>query len=131
MESAVASESRKASLTVSVADCSPAIQAVAITAAPAATRPSVRPTDGLRVGRIGARCCPDVSAMSSSAVTTSLATCGRSSGSLASRRAMSAASGGGTSPRDSASGAGSRVSCAAIVFCGESSLKGTLPVSIS
>lgn len=74
-----------AAVTVSVPVRSPIIHAVAITATPAAPTRSVRATDGLRVARSGARCCPDESAMSSSAVTTSAATDGRSSGSLASR----------------------------------------------
>lgn len=44
---------------------------------------------------------------------------------------MSAESAAGTSRRESSTGEGSRVSCAAIVFCGESSLNGTTPVSSS
>jgi len=105
--------------------------ALATTATPAATTSVTRPSDGFCITRTGERCWPEVIAISSSTPTTSLATCGRSSGCLASRPRMSAESAGGTSSRTSSSGCGSRVSCAAIVFCGESSLNGTCPVRSS
>ena len=56
---------------------------------------------------------------------------GRSSGCLASSRITSDANDGGTPGQASSSGVGMRVSCAAIVACGELPLNGCTPVSSS